>query len=34
LKAAFRTGFGFGVKAFTAATTTFTHRAAPTPKRT
>src|SRR5260221_12108954 len=34
LKAALRNGFGFGVKAFTAATTTFTQRATPTPNRT
>src|SRR5438477_8014905 len=34
LNAALRAGFGFGVKALTAATTTFTQRATPTPNRT
>ena len=34
MKAALRSGFGFGVNAFTAATTTFTQRATPTPKST
>src|SRR5258708_1272151 len=34
LKLALRNAFGFGVKAFTAATTTFTQRATPTPNRT
>ena len=34
LKAALRTGLGFGVNAFTAAITTLTQRATPRPKRT